>query len=227
MSKPIIVPIYEDNHLLIVNKPVGLLVQGDVTGDVVLADLGKEFLREKYNKTGNVFCGIVHRLDRPVSGAIVLAKTSKGLERMNELFKTRHIQKIYWAITEKKPTNSEGTLIHWLLKDPQRNIVKAFNKEVTGSQIAQLSYAYLKSVGNFHLIEVRPLTGRSHQIRVQLASMGCVIVGDLKYGAKSPNADAGICLHARRLVFEHPIKLEPIDVSAELPNNHQVWNLFK
>jgi 23S rRNA pseudouridine1911/1915/1917 synthase len=227
MSKPIIVPIYEDNHLLIVNKPVGLLVQGDVTGDVVLADLGKEFLKEKYNKTGNVFCGIIHRLDRPVSGAIVLAKTSKGLERMNELFKTRHIQKIYWAITEKKPTNSEGTLIHWLLKDPQRNIVKAFNKEVTGSQIAQLSYSYLKSVGNFHLIEVRPLTGRSHQIRVQLASMGCVIVGDLKYGAKSPNSDAGICLHARRLVFEHPIKLEPIDVSAELPNNHQVWKLFK
>jgi 23S rRNA pseudouridine1911/1915/1917 synthase len=222
-----IVPIFEDNHLLIVNKPSGLLVQGDNTGDVTLPDLAKDFLKEKYNKPGNIFCGVVHRLDRPVSGVVVLAKTSKGLERMNALFKTRHIQKIYWAITEKKPSNTEGTLIHWLLKDAQKNVVKAYHKEVAGSQVAQLSYSYLKSIGNLHLIEVRPLTGRSHQIRVQLASMGCVIVGDLKYGAKSPNPDAGICLHARRLVFEHPIKLAPIDVTADLPTNHPVWSLFK
>jgi len=219
-------PIYEDNHLLVVNKPSGLLVQGDNTGDVTLPNLAKEFLKEKYNKPGNIFCGVVHRLDRPVSGVVVLAKTSKGLERMNALFKTRHIQKIYWAITEKKPSNIEGTLIHWLLKDSQKNVVKAYPKEVAGSQFAQLSYSYVKSIGNLHLIEVRPLTGRSHQIRVQLASMGCVIVGDLKYGAKSPNPDAGICLHARRLVFEHPIKLEPIDITAELPKNHLVWSLF-
>jgi 23S rRNA pseudouridine1911/1915/1917 synthase len=222
-----IVPIYEDNHLLVVNKPSGLLVQGDNTGDVTLPDLAKEFLKEKYNKPGNIFCGVVHRLDRPVSGVVVLAKTSKGLERMNALFKTRHIQKIYWAITEKKPANTEGTLIHWLVKDSQKNVVKAYHKEVAGSQIAQLSYRYIKSMGNFHLIEIRPLTGRSHQIRVQLASMGCVIVGDLKYGAKSPNPDAGICLHARRLVFEHPIKLEPIDITAELPKNHPVWTMFQ
>jgi 23S rRNA pseudouridine1911/1915/1917 synthase len=219
-------PIYEDNHLLVVNKPSGLLVQGDNTGDVTLPNLAKEFLKEKYNKPGNIFCGVVHRLDRPVSGVVVLAKTSKGLERMNALFKTRDIQKIYWAITEKKPSNIEGTLIHWLLKDAQKNVVKAYHKEVAGSQFAQLSYSYVKSIGNLHLIEVRPLTGRSHQIRVQLASMGCVIVGDLKYGAKSPNPDAGICLHARRLVFEHPIKLEPIDITAELPKNHLVWSLF-
>jgi 23S rRNA pseudouridine1911/1915/1917 synthase len=222
-----IVPIYEDNHLLVVNKPSGLLVQGDNTGDVTLPDLAKEYLKEKYHKPGNIFCGVVHRLDRPVSGVVVLAKTSKGLERMNALFKTRHIQKIYWAITEKKPSNIEGTLIHWLLKDSQKNVVKAYHKEVAGSQFAQLSYSYVKSIGNLHLIEVRPLTGRSHQIRVQLASMGCVIVGDLKYGAKSPNPDAGICLHARRLVFEHPIKLEPINITADLPNNHPVWTMFQ
>jgi 23S rRNA pseudouridine1911/1915/1917 synthase len=222
-----IVPIYEDNHLLVVNKPSGLLVQGDNTGDVTLPDLAKEYLKEKYHKPGNIFCGVVHRLDRPVSGVVVLAKTSKGLERMNALFKTRHIQKIYWAITEKKPSNIEGTLIHWLLKDSQKNVVKAYHKEVADSQFAQLSYSYVKSIGNLHLIEVRPLTGRSHQIRVQLASMGCVIVGDLKYGAKSPNPDAGICLHARRLVFEHPIKLEPINITADLPNNHPVWTMFQ
>lgn len=222
-----IVPIYEDNHLLVVNKPSGLLVQGDNTGDVTLPDLAKEYLKKKYHKPGNIFCGVVHRLDRPVSGVVVLAKTSKGLERMNALFKTRHIQKIYWAITEKKPSNIEGTLIHWLLKDSQKNVVKAYHKEVADSQFAQLSYSYVKSIGNLHLIEVRPLTGRSHQIRVQLASMGCVIVGDLKYGAKSPNPDAGICLHARRLVFEHPIKLETINITADLPNNHPVWTMFQ
>ena len=221
-----IVPIYEDNHLLIVNKPVGLLVQGDASGDETIADVARVFLREKYNKPGNIFCGIVHRLDRPVSGVVVLAKTSKGLERMNALFKTRHIQKIYWAVVEQKPKYLEGTLIHWLVKDQQRNFVKAFPKEVAGSQVAQLSYTYIKSVGNFHLLEVKPLTGRSHQIRVQLASMGCVIVGDLKYGAKAANADAGICLHARQLIFEHPIKLEQINVMAELPLKHAVWDKF-
>lgn len=220
-------PVYEDNHLLIINKQVGLLVQGDDTGDETLADVAKEYLRVKYNKPGNIFCGIIHRLDRPVSGLVALAKTSKGLERMNALFKTRHIQKIYWAVVERKPQNMEGTLIHWLVKDGQKNIVKAHAKEVYGSQIAQLSYTYLQSIGEYHLLEVRPLTGRSHQIRVQLASMGCVIVGDLKYGAKAANYDAGICLHARRLVFEHPIKLEPVDVTASLPQKHPVWGLFK
>jgi len=217
--------LYEDNHLLAINKSAGVLVQGDETGDVPLVELCKKYIKEKYNKPGEVFLGVVHRLDRPVSGVVVFARTSKALERMNELFRDRQTKKIYWAIVKNKPKEASGTLVHWLVKNEKNNKVTAFAKENKEGQRSELNYKLLKQQSGFYLLEVNPITGRPHQIRVQLASMGCVIVGDVKYGYESPNADKSICLHARQLTFVHPVKKETISIEAPLPQ-HEVWNLF-
>jgi len=217
--------LYEDNHLLAVNKAAGVLVQGDETGDVPLVELCKKYIKEKYNKPGEVFLGVVHRLDRPVSGVVVLARTSKALERMNELFRDRQTKKIYWAIVRNKPKNETGTLVHWLVKNERNNKVTAFTKENKEGQRSELNYRVLKHESDFFLLEVNPITGRPHQIRVQLASMGCVIVGDVKYGYNSPNPDKSICLHARQLTFVHPVKKETISIEAPIPKS-EVWNLF-
>jgi 23S rRNA pseudouridine1911/1915/1917 synthase len=217
--------LYEDNHLLIVNKTAGVLVQGDETGDIPLVELCKKYIKEKYNKPGEVFLGVVHRLDRPVSGVVAFARTSKALERMNELFRDRQTKKIYWAIVKNKPKEESGTLVHWLVKNEKNNKVTAFAKENKEGQRSELNYRLLKYQSGFYLLEVNPITGRPHQIRVQLASMGCVIVGDVKYGYDNPNADKSICLHARQLSFIHPVKKETISIDAPLPRN-EFWNLF-
>lgn len=224
MNQPYI-PIYEDNHLFIVSKAPGILVQGDKTGDITLADLVKEHLRIKYNKPGEAFLGVVHRLDRPVSGLVVLAKTSKGLERMNKLFKRREIQKTYWALVKNKPKWMEGKLVNWLVKDRKKNKVQAFRKEVQGGQKAELKFRVLGNLAKHWLLEVRPITGRPHQIRVQLADFGTPIRGDIKYGFNKPEEDKSIMLHARRLEFIHPVKNHPIICTAPLPE-YEFWEQF-
>lgn len=217
--------LYEDNHLLIINKSSGVLVQGDATGDKPLVELGKEYIKEKYQKPGEVFLGVVHRLDRPVSGVVVFARTSKALERMNELFRNKETKKTYWALVGNKPNEPEGTLIHWLVKDEKKNKTTAYKKEHPQGQRSELSYRHLISKSGMHLLEVQPVTGRPHQIRVQLASMGCPIVGDVKYGFEVGNPDNSICLHARQLQFIHPVKKEALTIQADLPKN-QFWKLF-
>ncbi|GAB3530293.1 pseudouridine synthase [Pontibacter brevis] len=218
--------LYEDNHVLAVNKPAGLLVHGDETGDTTLADLAKDYIREKYNKPGNVFIGVVHRLDRPVSGVILLAKTSKALARLNELFRSKKTQKTYWAVVQNRPAQEEGKLVHWLVKDGIKNITKAYAKENKSGQRSELHYKLLSTQQSRHLLEVSPITGRSHQIRVQLASMRCPILGDLKYGAAQPLPDKSIALHARQLQFEHPTLKTPVTVSA-LPPHNATWAPFR
>ena len=199
-------------------------MQGDDTGDKVLVDYAKDYIREQSNKPGNIFCGLVHRLDRPVSGLVVLAKTSKALERMNKIFATREVEKTYWAIVKQMPPQTEGTLVHFLLKNTQKNITTAYKTEVQGSQRAELSYKLLsKLTDGLCLLEVKPKTGRPHQIRVQLASMKCSIVGDVKYGYPTLNKDASIHLHARQLEFIHPVQKEMIKVVADVPKE-ALWN---
>lgn len=217
--------IFEDNHLIAVNKKPSQIVQGDKTGDKPLSELVKEFLKEKYNKPGNVFAGVVHRLDRPVSGVVVFAKTSKALSRLNELFKTRAVTKTYWAVVKNKPPQTEGHLVHYMIKNETKNMSKAFKEPRQGALKAELDYKILASSDNYHLLEVTPLTGRHHQIRVQLSSMGCPIKGDLKYGFDRSNKDASIHLHARKLSFIHPIKNEQIEIIAT-PPNEVLWNFF-
>jgi 23S rRNA pseudouridine1911/1915/1917 synthase len=217
--------LFEDNHLLIVNKPAGVLVQGDATGDTPLVEWGKDYIKQKYRKPGAVFLGVVHRLDRPVSGIVVMARTSKALERMNALFQQREMTKTYWAVVSKMPQQKSGTLIHWLRKDEVKNKTTAFPSERSDAQRSELRYRWLQTYNNFHLIEVTPITGRPHQIRVQLASMGCPIIGDLKYGFPSPLSDASIALHARQLSFQHPVRKEMIVLEAPLPEN-DVWKYF-
>lgn len=224
MTRPFSV-IFEDNHLLVVNKSPGVLVQGDETGDVPLSELCKQYVKEKYNKPGAVFMGVVHRLDRPVSGVVVLAKTSKALERMNALFREKETRKTYWAIVVHKPRKQEETLTHWLKKDEKKNKATAFNRETVGALKSELSYKLLGQNSGKYLLEVNPVTGRPHQIRVQLATVGCAIVGDLKYGAPEANTDASICLHARELAFVHPVKREAVRFEAPLPGNEN-WKLF-
>jgi len=217
--------LYEDNHLILVNKEPGLLVQGDRTGDITLPDLVKQYLKEKYDKPGDVFLGVVHRIDRPVSGLVVLAKTSKGLERMTELFRNRKVHKTYWAITKRKPFPAQGRLVHYLVKNENNNTVTAYNEEVEGSLKAELNYRYLGTLNEHHLIEVNPITGRPHQIRVQLAKMGWPIRGDVKYGYPKPNPDASINLHSRRIHFLHPVKKEDLLITAGVPRS-EFWEQF-
>ncbi len=214
--------LYEDNHLLIVNKAAGWPSQGDESGDRNVVDMSKAFLKEKYQKPGNVFAGLVHRLDRPVSGVLVIAKTSKGLARMTRLFHDREVKKYYLALTRGRLPKEEGTLSHYLIKDRQKNKSKALDKEAKGSKKAVLEYSLLGQAGDHFLYSILPLTGRSHQIRVQLAKSGAVIAGDLKYGAKEALPDKSIALHAHRLEFLHPIKKEPVKITAPLPPN-SIW----
>jgi 23S rRNA pseudouridine1911/1915/1917 synthase len=217
--------LYEDNHLIAVSKKAGILVQGDQTGDVPLLDLVKEYIREKYDKPGEAFLGTVHRLDRPVSGLVLFARTSKALERMTEVFRTRNVQKAYRAAIGKKPPQDQGTLKSWLVKNEATNTVRAYGKEVSGSQYAELDYTLIGRFGNIYLLEVNPLTGRPHQIRVQLAGMGCPIVGDLKYGYPKANSDGSILLHSFGLSFIHPVRKEPIAIEAPLPRTGE-WELL-
>ena len=210
--------LYEDNHLIVINKQSGDIVQGDKTGDKPLPDFVKDYLREKYNKPGNVFCGVIHRLDRPVSGIVLFAKTSKALSRMIQLFRDKEIQKTYWALVESKPIKTSDRLENYLLKNQQKNKSRAYLKPGNGALKATLDYQVLKSLDRYTLLEVKPITGRHHQIRVQLSHMGSVIKADLKYGAKRSNKDASISLHAREINFIHPIKKEPIKIIAPVPN---------
>ena len=212
--------LHEDNHLLLINKPPGLLTQGDATGDAPLGELAQAYVKEKYQKPGNVFIGVVHRLDRPVSGVVALARTSKALERLTAAFRTRTVEKVYWALVARRPVPEAGTLVHWLTKDERRNVVTAHAREVPGSQRAELEYRVLGEAGPYWLVEVRPLTGRPHQIRVQLATgLRAPVAGDVKYGAAQllPNPRQ-IGLHARRLTVPHPTRPgETISAEAPLP----------
>jgi 23S rRNA pseudouridine1911/1915/1917 synthase len=224
MTQPFTV-LYEDNHLLIVNKLSGILSQGDATGDDSLVELCKAYIGKKFSKPGAVFLGLVHRLDRPVSGVVVLARTSKALERMSALFRNKETKKIYWAIVKNKPRSDQETLGHWLLKDDKKNRTTAYKKETKGTQYAELDYRVIATGAGHWLLEVSPLTGRPHQIRVQLSSMGCPIKGDIKYGDAEPNEDGSICLHAKQLSFEHPIRRVPLTIKAPLPSMG-LWKYF-
>lgn len=222
--------LYEDNHLIAINKPAGYLVHGDQTGDTTLADYVKEYIKIQYNKPGDVFLGVIHRLDRPVSGVLLYARTSKGLTRMNELFKERAVEKTYWAVTVAQPDPMEGELVHYLKKDKERNVTKAFDfmsnrAEGAGAKKAEISYKMLGRLGAYTLQEVHPKTGRPHQIRVQLSKNKTSIRGDVKYGAPSTNEDGNINLHCRSLSFIHPVKKEPITITAN-PPKEEIWNLF-
>ncbi|MGL4331293.1 MAG: RluA family pseudouridine synthase [Bacteroidales bacterium] len=218
--------IYEDNHIIIVNKSTSEIVQGDKTGDKPLSEIVKEWLKEKYNKPGNVFVGVTHRLDRPVSGIVVFAKTSKALTRLNEMFRNGDIKKTYWAIVKNEPKNPEGELQHWLVRNEKQNKSYAYDIEKPNSKLAILHYKLLAKSDRYNLLEVDLKTGRHHQIRCQLAKMGCVIKGDLKYGADRSNPDGGISLHARRVSFIHPVSKEEIVVEAPVPNDN-LWKSFE
>ena len=211
--------LYEDNHIIAVNKKSSDIVQGDKTGDKPLSEYVKDYIKKKYNKPGEVFLGVVHRLDRPVSGVILFAKTSKALSRLNEMFREKKIQKTYWAIVKNKPQNTNDTLVHYLLKNQAKNKSLAFNREGNNALRSELSYELIHSLENYHLLEVSPKTGRHHQIRVQLAKIGCPIKGDIKYGFDRTNKDKSIHLHARKIDFIHPVKKEIISITAPTPND--------
>jgi 23S rRNA pseudouridine1911/1915/1917 synthase len=215
--------LHEDNHLIVVNKRVGDIVQGDKTGDKPLSEVVKEYIKEKYNKPGEVFLGVVHRLDRPTTGIIVFARTSKALSRMNELFSNRETQKTYWAIVKNKPVKSVDKLVHYLKRNEKNNTSKAYLKEVPDSKIASLYYQIIKELNNYTALEINLHTGRHHQIRAQLSVIGSPIKGDLKYGFDRSNPDGGIHLHARKLVVIHPVSKEEIMLVAPTPNE-VVWN---
>lgn len=218
--------LYEDNHLIAINKRAGDVVQVDETGDMPLDEMVREFLAKKYNKSGAAFLGVPHRLDRPVSGLILFAKTSKALDRMNAIFKNREIKKTYFAVVRKKPAKPQDKLINWLIKDPKKNVVKSYDYEAKGSQYCELDYQVLTELDGYYLLRVNPLTGRSHQIRVQLSTMGCPIVGDNKYGYPRGSKKGSICLHARQLEFIHPVKKEPVKIFAKLPKDG-FWEKFE
>lgn len=215
-------PLYEDNHIIIVHKECGEIVQGDKTGDTPLSESVKHWLKEKYAKPGNVFLGVVHRLDRPVAGIVVFAKTSKALKRLNDMFRKGEVSKTYWAIVQKTPEKQEETLINWLVRNEKQNKSYAHENEVPNSKKAILHYKVLGSSDHYTLLEINLQTGRHHQIRCQLAHMGCTIKGDLKYGARRSNPDGGISLLARRIEFIHPVSHDKIIVEAPLPNE-KLW----
>jgi len=217
--------LYEDNHLIAINKRPGDIVQGDKTGDPPLSEILKLFIKKRDEKPGNVFMGVIHRIDRPVSGVVIFAKTSKALSRMNASLKEKSFQKTYWAIVEDKPKINTGTRIDFLKKNESKNKSFASRNESKGSKRAELHYTMIAKSDRFFLLEVQPITGRHHQIRVQLASMGCVIKGDLKYGAKRSNKDGSICLHARELSFMHPTLKTIISIKAPPPKD-ELWNFF-
>lgn len=218
--------VYEDNHLIIVNKTASEIVQGDKTGDTPLSETVKQYIKEKYAKPGNVFLGVVHRLDRPVSGLVVFAKTSKALARLNEMFRNSEVKKTYWAIVKQRPPQDEGELVNYLVRNEKQNKSYAYDKEVKNSKKAVLHYRLIGHSQNYFLLEVDLKTGRHHQIRCQLAKMGCPIKGDLKYGAPRSNPDGSICLHARKVRFIHPVSKELIELEAPLPEGN-LWKGFE
>ena len=215
--------VYEDNHIIIVDKCSGEIVQGDKTGDKPLSDTVKEYIKQKYNKPGNVFLGVVHRLDRPVSGLVVFAKTSKALSRLNDMFRTGDVHKTYWAIVKRRDIATEGTLTDWLTRNERQNKSYAHEREVPGAKKAVLKYKVRAVADNYMLIEVTLLTGRHHQIRCQISHMGCPIKGDLKYGAPRSNPDGSISLLSRRVEFVHPVSKENIVAYADVPDD-RLWN---
>jgi len=215
--------LYEDNHIIAVNKRVGDIVQGDKTGDKPLSEVVKEYIKNKYHKPGEVFLGVVHRLDRPTTGIVVFARTSKALTRLNELFSKRETQKTYWAVVKNKPPKTEDNLVHFLKRNEKNNTSKAHLKEVPESKKASLDYKIIKELNNYFALEINLHTGRHHQIRAQLSAIGCPIKGDLKYGFDRSNPDGGIHLHARKLVFIHPVSKEFIEIIAPTPNE-VIWN---
>ena len=216
--------LYEDNHLIAINKKSGYLVQGDKTKDKPLSELVKDYIKIKYNKPGKVFCGVIHRIDRPVSGVVLFAKTSKSLARMNLLFKEKLVKKVYWALTEKNKINDYGELKNYLFKKEKINKSFICKKNFKNSQIAILNYKILKRLNNYFLMEITPVTGRHHQIRVQLSNINCPIKGDVKYNSKRPNKDKSICLHAKKISFIHPIKKINVVIDAPYPKNFSILN---
>jgi 23S rRNA pseudouridine1911/1915/1917 synthase len=219
--------IYEDNHLIAVNKTCSEIVQGDKTGDSPLSETVQQWLKEKYNKPGNVFIGVTHRLDRPVSGLVLFAKTSKALTRMNEMFREGKIKKTYWAIVKNRPPQDEGELVHYLVRNEKQNKSYASDTEKPGSKKAILSYRLIARSDRYYLLEIDLKTGRHHQIRCQLAKMSCPVKGDLKYGYDRSNPDGGISLHARKARFVHPVSRKEIEIIAPLPAQDNLWKAFE
>ena len=218
--------LYEDNHLIIVNKRCGELVHSDITGDVSLEEMVKEYIKNKYNKPGEVFLGVVHRVDRPVSGIVIFARTSKALARMNQMFQEKQIKKTYWAVVKDLPPNENGTLIHYITRNTKINRSYAHRNERHGSKKAVLHYRLIASSDRYHLLEINLETGRHHQIRCQLAAIGCSVRGDLKYGYPRSNPNGGISLHAQHIQFKHPVKGEEINLTAPLPDDDTLWKIF-
>ncbi len=218
--------LWEDNHVILVNKRASEIVQGDKTGDEPLPERIKAYLKKKYNKPGNVFCGVVHRLDRPTSGVLIFARTSKALARLNDQFRNKETNKVYWAIVEQQPPKKSDKLVDFLKKNEAQNKSYVYGKEVPGAKKAILTYTLLASSDKYHLLEVMLETGRHHQIRAQLAHIGCIIKGDVKYGARRANKDASISLHARKLTFTHPTRDEEISVTAPVPDD-PLWQFFE
>ena len=215
--------LHEDNHIIVINKRVGDIVQGDKTGDKPLSEVVKEYIKDKYNKPGDVFLGVVHRLDRPTTGIVMFARTSKALERLNKMFSERETQKTYWAVVKNKPPKQEDNLVHFLKRNPQNNTSKAHLKEVPESKKASLDYKIISELKNYFALEINLHTGRHHQIRSQLSAIGSPIKGDLKYGFDRSNPDGGIHLHARKLKFVHPVTKESIEIIAPTPDD-VIWN---
>ena len=215
--------VFEDNHLIVINKKSSEIVQGDKTGDMPLSEKVKNFIKQRDNKPGNVFCGVCHRLDRPVSGIVIFAKTSKALSRMNELFRDKTIQKTYWAVVKNKPPHQTERLTHYLIKNEQTNKSKAYNEERNGTLKAELAYTLIASIANYHLLEINLFTGRHHQIRAQLSAIGCPIKGDLKYGYDRSNPNGSIHLHSYKTEFIHPIKLEKVTIVCKPRTDDVVW----
>ncbi len=225
-SKDSLLVLYEDNHIIAVNKPAGILVHGDETGDTTLQDMVKRYIKVKYEKPGDVFLGVVHRLDRPVSGVVVFARTSKALTRLNEMFRLRTVNKSYKAIVTARPPDMEGTLTHHIIKDSEKNVAKAHSKEKRGSKEAELYYKFESEISHYILLVLKPVTGRPHQIRAQLKALGCPILGDKKYGSAKPMKDRSICLFCEKIAFIHPVKKEEVTIKAPMPVN-EYWNLFR